>query len=219
MGLSPIDPASAMDALDGLMQSGQAEAAVFPVDWAAYLGQFAPGTEPALTAVLADEWRSRARADEMDGARQQLLERLEAATPVERTEMLEDLLQRHVTDVLGFTSAQAFDPSAGFTEIGMDSVMAVELQHRIQRSLGVSLPATALFDKPNIQMLARHLLEHVLKLEAGQQPAARNASTAVKTAAAAPDLDGMSEEELVALLSKEVDGSAGAVDPPQGRRR
>ena len=205
MGLSPIDPASGFEALESLMQNGAAGAAVFPVDWAAYLDRFIPGTEPPLTAVLAEESRSRGKDDELTSARQQLRDKLDAAAPAERTEILEDLLKQQVADVLGFASAQTLDPSVGFSEIGMDSVMAVELQHRIQRILGVSLPATALFDKPNIQALARHLAEHVLKFEAVPQPAVPKASVEAKTAEASHELDSISEDELVALLSKELD--------------
>jgi hypothetical protein len=101
----------------------------------------------------------------------------------------------------------------------MDSVMAVELQHRIQRSLGVSLPATALFDKPNIQALARHLAGNVLKFEAVPQPAVPKASGEAKAAEASREVDSMSEDELVALLSKELDSTEGAADPTGGRRR
>jgi len=219
LGLSPIDPASGIEALESLMQNGTAEAAVFPVDWATYLDQFAPGTEPQLTAVLAEESRSRVNDDELNSARQQLRNKLDAATPAERTEILEDLLKQHVADVLGFTSVQTLDPSVGFSEIGMDSVMAVELQHRIQRSLGVSLPATALFDKPNIQALARHLAGNVLKFEAVPQPAVPNASGEATAAEASRELDAISEDELVALLSKELDSTEGAADPTGGRRR
>ena len=67
--------------------------------------------------------------------------------------------------------------------------------------------------------LARHLAENVLKFEAVHQSASRNASNEAKTTEASREVDSMSEDELVALLSKELDKSEGSADTAGGRRR
>jgi len=57
------------------------------------------------------------------------------------------------------------DVEQGFFELGMDSLTSLELKNRLQASLAVTLPATLIFDAPNIQALSRYLAQEVLDLK------------------------------------------------------
>jgi acyl carrier protein len=65
--------------------------------------------------------------------------------------------------VLGLDPAHRLDPQQGLREIGMDSLMAVELRNRLQSSLGRALPSTIAFDHPTPGDLSAHLGTLVLE--------------------------------------------------------
>jgi phthiocerol/phenolphthiocerol synthesis type-I polyketide synthase B len=54
-------------------------------------------------------------------------------------------------------SPQLLDPSTGFFQSGMDSLMSVTLQRALSDSLGESLPASVVFDYPTVEALADYL--------------------------------------------------------------
>ncbi len=165
-GVGAIRPEQGLRAFDFLFQSEDAEAAVLPVDWQKYFSHFRAGAEPKLLSRLAADVRDRSEDEELRKRRDRLLQRLQEATESERQEQVEDFIAEQVMEVLGFASRDEVDFSVGFFEIGLDSMMAVELQSRIQTGLGISIPATTAFDQPNITALARYLLDNFLVFEA-----------------------------------------------------
>ena len=71
---------------------------------------------------------------------------------------IEDLLDvtlDAVAEVLG--ESGDISPDQGFFELGMDSVMAVNLKDRLESTLAITLPATLTFEFPTPRTLARHL--------------------------------------------------------------
>ncbi len=50
-------------------------------------------------------------------------------------------------------------------ELGLDSLMAIELCNGLGNALGRTLPATLLYDYPTVEVLARYLSRSVLGLE------------------------------------------------------
>ncbi len=61
------------------------------------------------------------------------------------------------------------DDTAGFMDLGLDSILAVEVAKSINDAFGTDLQATRLFDHPNVAALAAHLVE---RLSEGDEPAA-----------------------------------------------
>lgn len=84
-----------------------------------------------------------------------------AATPAgERLGVVTTLLQQEVGQVLGET--RRLDIRLGFSDLGLDSLMMVELVGRLKAKLGLSLPTTLAFDYANIENLAVYLLQRIL---------------------------------------------------------
>jgi acyl carrier protein len=83
-----------------------------------------------------------------------------AALPVdERRTRLRAHLRGLLAQVLGFAAPEQVDDGRTFGELGIDSLLAVELRTRLATALGLSLPATLLFDQPDLDRLARHLTD------------------------------------------------------------
>jgi acyl carrier protein len=67
------------------------------------------------------------------------------------------LVRAETAAVLGQKQSTAIGLQAGFFELGMDSLMAVELRNRLERITGLKIRTTAVFDYPNVEALAEHL--------------------------------------------------------------
>ncbi|MFD3742212.1 type I polyketide synthase, partial [Streptomyces sp. NPDC058629] len=92
----------------------------------------------------------------------ELRERLRAATASERTAVLLGAVRARAAVVLGHADADAIKGDKAFRDLGFDSLTAVELSSRLTELTGLELPASLVFDYPNPQALARHLLAEIL---------------------------------------------------------
>jgi acyl transferase domain-containing protein len=79
----------------------------------------------------------------------------------ERRRMVVDLVRGHSAAVLGYADPAEVRLDATFTEMGLGSVMAVELRDRFVSATGLSLPAALIFGHPTPQDLAGELLRRL----------------------------------------------------------
>lgn len=139
------------------------------------------------------------------------LERLQRTHAKRRVHEMTQLIQTEVRDVLQHATQPA--ETDGFIEIGMDSLMIVDLCERVQIQVGslVAVPAPLVFDHPRICDLATYLVQEIDK--AGVDPSADAAemsqshSTAKSHSESNPvfnDVAAMSEREALNELMREV---------------
>ncbi|MDN3355697.1 type I polyketide synthase [Actinomadura sp. DC4] len=84
--------------------------------------------------------------------------RLAGLAKEERRRMVLDLVRGHSAAVLGHADAARVSPEATFTELGLGSVMAVELRDRLVSATGLALPAALIFGHPTPKDVAGELL-------------------------------------------------------------
>ncbi len=114
-----------------------------------------------LLPVQMSELVGAAVLRKRDRDRGSLADRLAAAPEQARLRIALDLVCAETASVLGHADGQAIDGRLGFTQLGFDSLLAVELRNRLAAASGMQLPATLIFDHPSPAAVAQHLLERV----------------------------------------------------------
>lgn len=102
---------------------------------------------------------------------------VEVQEPGDPAELLE-LVRAHATSALG--RAAVVPDRTPLRELGLDSMMAVELRNALSADLGVRLPATLLFDHPTVAAVS----EEIARLGAMPAPAHTAAKQAEKRSTA-----------------------------------
>ena len=195
-GVGAIAPRQGMEVLGRILERPSAQTGVLPVDWSKFLQHFASEIEPTFLAEIARESGTESSWQ----GRSQLIEQLTAAPVKQRQAILTAQIQQDVATVLGRDRSQLPDPQLGFFEMGMDSLMTLELKNRLQSSLGHTLPSTLTFEYPTIAALVGYLLGEVLALDVPTDGESHSeANDEVLT-----EIEGLSNNELAALVDEEL---------------
>jgi len=112
---------------------------------------------------------------------------LEALPAGRRIERMASLVEAEARSLLSVDGAVRRDRP--LNELGLDSLMAVELRNRLGGLAGEALPATLLFNYPTVAALAGHLVERLLGV----------------AEAPADDPIAVEEEEILSLSGDDLD--------------
>ena len=145
-------PQQGMRAFDQLVRQDVTTSVVMSMDWSVFeeaVEDRPPFLDDLLSATTEDAADAAASSED-------LMSRLRG-TPAAPEELLVSFLQQEVQAVLRLPAAP--EPSVGFFDLGMDSLMAVELRNRLNRAFSDQyvVPNTVVFDYPDIASLASHL--------------------------------------------------------------
>lgn len=128
LGILPMAPALALSALTLAMAGDVADPLVAAVDWDRYRAR-----QPAAPRLLDELGSGRQGAAPVQALAPAAL----AALPPEaRAAALLELLGEHLRSVLGWQGGQALDSARPLVQLGVDSLLAMELRSRMQRDLG-----------------------------------------------------------------------------------
>ncbi|WP_410639672.1 SDR family NAD(P)-dependent oxidoreductase [Amycolatopsis sp. lyj-346] len=166
-GVLAMTPAEALDIFDLGLQAEQALLVPIKLDLRTLRSQATAGGEvPHLLRGLVRASRRVARTAAASGGGG--LVRKLAGLPAEDQEtILLGIVQTEAAAVLGFAAPELAQGTHGFSDLGFDSLTAVELRNRLSAATGVKLPATLVFDYPTPVALARHLREELGETVAG----------------------------------------------------
>jgi len=208
-GIRPLATRQALALFGEALASGRPQLALMSVQWPVYLEVLGARGRSAFYEALAPSRPAAGphAAVASSQPRHPIAERLKAALPHERPQVLASSLQEEVARILRLEPTQ-LDWRQGFAEMGMDSLMAIELRNVLQKGLGVSVPATVALDHPTIDFLVQHLLENVLKLEVqeprGKAPETKPVPVAEPEGPLAESLDTLSDAELARLVAEDL---------------
>jgi acyl carrier protein len=101
-----------------------------------------------------------------------LPEEFATASAPRRRQLLARFVREFTLRTLGIDPLKAVDSAMPLSELGLDSLLAVELRNTLGSVLGKSLPVTLLFDYPTIDSLTEYLQGDVLAAELAAPEAA-----------------------------------------------
>ena len=186
-------PQQGLRALEKLVRQDTTTSAVMSMDWSIFeeaVESRPPFLEDMLSSRQSETVDNLASSDD-------LLSRLGSVPAAGPGDVLVSFLQQQVQAVLRLSSTPS--PNVGFFDLGMDSLMALELRNRINRAFAGEYTAsnTAVFDHPNIASLAGHIVGELGQARvSGEAPISPEAPT---KAWRRPDRTGEDAIEVVGM--------------------
>ncbi|MEV5879656.1 type I polyketide synthase [Streptomyces sp. NPDC052101] len=152
-GIAPLPVDKALRLLDRALRSPDGNLVPVRLDLAALEGE-----PPALLRGLVRPSLRRAGDTPAGGS---LRERLSGRTPDEQAVSVTRLVLEEVAVVLGLPGPGALRSKAVLKDLGLDSLMAVELRRRLANAAEVPLPASLAFDHPTPADIADLLMRRM----------------------------------------------------------
>jgi acyl transferase domain-containing protein/acyl carrier protein len=152
-----LPKAEAFDMLERLMASQKTVAAVFRMEWQKLAAQFPEGGTPRFLGEILGE---------------------SAHSPSVPVPDARSLVLKHLSQTLQLPEHDGIAMDRPLTELGLDSMLAIELRNHLGRAFQRQLPATILFNYPTARELVRYFSED------GERDAERRLSEKVAALAA-----------------------------------
>jgi acyl transferase domain-containing protein/NADPH:quinone reductase-like Zn-dependent oxidoreductase/SAM-dependent methyltransferase/nucleoside-diphosphate-sugar epimerase/acyl carrier protein len=211
-GVGVISPADGLALLDRLIGQARPQVGVLPVNWSRLLERYgAGGPPPYFSELVAAPRRGDAAAPGRERADVQRL--LDDAAPHRRAGIVLEFVRERAAHVLALSPSLIGDRTP-LSDLGLDSLMAVELRNLIGSALDLvhPLPATLVFDYPNVVAIADYLASEVLSLGAsgpdadlvrdGAGSIAPAATDGALVASLLDDMEELSDEDIDRLLEE-----------------
>ncbi|WP_338057959.1 type I polyketide synthase [Streptomyces dangxiongensis] len=141
-------------------------------DLAALTEQVVTAEVPSMLRGLVRRPRRTAASGTGGAAGTPLNSRLTSLTVDEQKRMLLELVSGEVAVVLGHAGAGSIGAGQAFSDLGFDSLTAVELRNRLNAVTGLRLSATLIFDYPSPGVLAEFLRVELVGGEVAVGPVA-----------------------------------------------
>ena len=197
-GLGTITPSMAFAELEHLLGEQIPYGAIFPIDWGRFLSQLPRGTDRSFFSDIQTTSQPIVVPSTNDT---DLPKRLKAVPAAQRRQALIADLTGLVRNVVGLDPKVQIDSTIPLREKGLDSLMAVELRNLLVQVGGRSLPATLLFDYPELDRLSSYLY-HAWGLDFDAE---RENEIRVISSPTEREVADLSDAEAELLLSRELE--------------
>ncbi|HEX5101293.1 MAG TPA: MupA/Atu3671 family FMN-dependent luciferase-like monooxygenase, partial [Polyangiaceae bacterium] len=184
VGFEPLRPTVAVELNEQILRSPRRQVAVFSLDWGRYFK--ARKDAPPLLARLHAELDEQQKKSTL---RLDLIARLEASDAATAVALLTEFLAHKVAEAAEIP-VEAVDRGRRLSELGLDSLVALNLQAAVEDELGATIPITRFMEDVSLAGLATELRPML-----GRSPTAPSAAQTAQEPAA-PSTDHAARELL-----------------------
>lgn len=217
-GIRPLSTTTAISMLQESLDNDLTHTIVANVDWSKFALYYSLARPRLLLSELPEVQQLEKTATTQDTSSDQsenhsLATELQKLSKKERITYLLSVVLDNTATVLGFKQATDIVPDVGFFNLGLNSIMAVELRERLQKTSSVKLPATLVFDYPTPRDVAKLLdekLQALMPTESNnhdkQQLISNPIADAQPEASSESNLLALNDDDLLAAASSLLKG-------------
>ena len=185
-GIRGFTTSQALDVMERLMLRKKTQVGVMDIDWQQWASAFSSYASPRFSLLAP----SNIAAGSTGVDYRRVGDLLTAVQPGERQAIVISHLREQIAKVLGM-SATKLDLDQPINNMGLDSLMMVELKNRIEKEAFISLSTVELMVGPSIRELSKVLLDQFTGVV---EPSARRTPGQTETRRIAEDQGGARDE-------------------------
>ena len=167
-GIDLISPQHGLNLLESSLKVSAPHVIAAAVDWQR-LSSALPSLKP-----LCDDLLNISHSNMMPQLprTESFLEQLTRVPAHQQPILLRQTVYNHLVNILGFSESEQLSPNQRLFDVGLDSLMAIELRNAFQNTFQQALPATLLFEHPTPEGLIKYLSKRLLQSHAVEEPVA-----------------------------------------------
>jgi acyl transferase domain-containing protein/NADPH:quinone reductase-like Zn-dependent oxidoreductase/acyl carrier protein/SAM-dependent methyltransferase len=195
-GTAALTPGEVTTLLESFLNAHATQVAAIRVDWAKWRQSFRGMQEnPLVERIFA----AGVDVQESSGGSSDWRGRIAAASADERDGVV-SLAVRDVVGAVLRVKPESLRDDQPLTDLGLDSLMGVEIETMIEGSIGVALPPTSLMRARTIGQIATLICEHLGGGTDAAKPKAEAPAEIAAPAVSEVDIDALSDLDLDRLL-------------------
>ena len=158
-GVNTIPPNKGLALFDQILGQDFARIGVFQINWSEFLKQFSNNPIPKFLEAFSHAYPNSAQPIQQ---KSNLIKHMEQLPAASRQKYMLNHIREMIAKIMVLSSPDDVDVQQSLFEIGMDSLMAVELRDTLETELGQGVRSTIVFDYPTPKALADYLVHSVL---------------------------------------------------------
>ncbi len=179
LGAEPLSAEVALRMLGRSLAASQANMAIADFQWSALSRLLPSAQEPRFASLRRHADDAPAGGESLDDIRALI----DGKSPAEVKALVTQLVTLEVAQTLA-VSAERIDPARSLHDLGLDSLMGVELALGLEKRFGIQIPAMMLNEGPTVERVTARIIERLASAEVsgeeGSDLAARVSSMAAQ---------------------------------------
>ncbi|MHC5598559.1 MAG: type I polyketide synthase [Nostoc sp.] len=163
-GIKPMEPHQALSILENLLPQDAAQVGVMQLNCSKFLQQFSGSSYPSFVSEIAQQVQELAFSQEQQKVKlPPLLDQIKANSPEQNQSLLITYLGEQIAKSLGITTS-ALNIIQPLNQMGLDSLMVVELKNRLRTELKINIPITKFLDGVSVVDLTKFVSEQLFEV-------------------------------------------------------
>ncbi|MEH2065681.1 MAG: type I polyketide synthase [Nostoc sp.] len=165
-GIKTIETQQALSILENFLSQEVAQVGVMQIDWSKFLQQYSGSSYPSFFSEIAPQLQTLPIAQEQQQVYlPQILDQIKASSQEQSQSLLISYLSQQIARALG-TTTSVLNVMQPLNQMGLDSLMAVELRNRLRTELEINIPITKFLDGVSVVDLTKFVREQLFEMNA-----------------------------------------------------